>query len=98
MTGSPRVLRDACSPLYPALMAEKQMQADAEKAKSGKSDKGEHKPLDLNADFVVNMDANDKPGKCAWKVVVVPLVLFLLIIKAVEDGWFSALLTYLSGK
>ena len=98
MTGSPRVLRDACSPLYPALMAEKQMQADAEKAKGGKSEKGEYKPLDLNADFVVHMDANDKPGKCAWKVVVVPLVLFLLIIKAVEDGWFSAVLAYLSGK
>lgn len=88
--------------MYPAIMAQRQMQADAEKAKNEKGDKseksGEYKPLDLNADFVVNMRGDDKPGKCAWKVVVVPLVLFLLIIHAVEEGWFAQILAYLSGK
>lgn len=103
MTGSPRILRDACSPMYPAIMAQRQAQADAEKAKNEKGDNnneksGEYKPLDLNADFVVTMRGDDKPGKCAWKVVVVPLVLFLLIIHAVEEGWVAQILAYLSGK
>lgn len=85
--------------MYPAIMAQRQMQADSEKAKSEKDDKsGEYKPLDLNADYVVNVNADDKPGKCAWKVVVVPLALFLLIIHAVEEGWFAQILAYLSGK